>query len=70
MGMALNREMWMEGHPVIFQSSSMLLTRVSSNYLDKRLPKIVQVGMTYYQYQLSGMNCFHDSKKEGAWNAG
>jgi len=38
------------------------------NFLDKRLPKIVQVGMTYYQQ--FDMRCFHDSKKEGAWNAG
>jgi hypothetical protein len=30
------------------------------------LSKIVQVGMTYYQP--FDMSCFHDSKKEGAWN--
>jgi hypothetical protein len=39
------------------------------NFLDKRLSKVVQVGMTYYQ--LFDMGFFRDSKKEGALsNAG
>jgi hypothetical protein len=52
----------------LFYCQGIFLIRVSSNYLDKRLSKIVQVGMTYYQP--TDVNCFHDSKKEGVWNAG
>jgi hypothetical protein len=40
----------------LFYCQEHFLIRVSSNYLDKRLPKIVQVGITYYQ--LFDMGCF------------
>jgi hypothetical protein len=47
----------------LFYCQGIFLIRVSPNYLDKRLPKIVQVGMTYYQPFDAGY--FHKSKKEG-----